>query len=216
MEISTTAFDAPLAPQRVLEIFGRDIKLLCPLRHPVTRSYSLYRHYKRYGLISGTLQEACKKIPQILTSSNYARHLEAWLSVFNRSNIHFVFQENMEADLNSYITDICNILQIPCLLPSSDISKRYNSYAAAPFPLLARTANIGANWLRHRRLYPVINAAKKIGIKRLVLGVERPESGPGAIPPDDRRWLEDRLSGQIESSEKIIGPVPQWHSRFMV
>ncbi|MGB4106709.1 MAG: hypothetical protein WBK55_02805 [Alphaproteobacteria bacterium] len=90
------------------------------------------------------------------------------------------------------------------------MSKKYNSFAAAPFPLLARAANMSADWLRRHRLYPVINAAKKIGIKRLVLGVEKPESGTAAIPLEDRCWLEDRLSGQIEALGKIIGPQPQW------
>lgn len=213
-EISTTAFDARDVPRRVYKIFGRDVKLLCPLRHPVRRSFSLYQHYKRYGLVSGSLQQACAQNPQILTSSYYARHLQEWLSVYDKNDIHFVFQENMEADLAGYVVEICNILQIPCMLPSAEVSRRYNSYAAAPLPALARAANSSATWLRHHKLYPIINAAKKVGLKRLVLGMEKPESGPGSIPEDDRKWLEDRLFGQVEMLEKITGLLPQPHSGF--
>lgn len=212
IEVSTTAFDAPRAPRRVLEIFGRDIKLLCPLRHPVTRPFSLYRHYKRYGLVSGSLQQACGQNPQILSSSFYMRHLQEWLSLYDKNDIHFVFQESMETDLPAYVVEICNILQIPCMLPSAEVSRRYNSYAAAPVPVLARVANSSATWLRRHRFYPIINAAKKVGLKRLVLGIEKPESGPAAIPEDDRKWLEDKLFGQVEILEKITGPLPQWRT----
>lgn len=38
MEISTTSFDHPEAPSRVYKIFGDQITLICPLRHPVERS----------------------------------------------------------------------------------------------------------------------------------------------------------------------------------
>jgi hypothetical protein len=208
-EISTTAFDAPGAAKRVYKIFNSNIRLLCPLRHPVARSYSLYQHYKRYGFVSGTLQQACEQNPQILTSSCYAQHLQEWLSVFNKDDIHFTFQEYMEANLRGYVVEVCNALQIPFVMPSTEISRRYNSSAEAPIPVIARTAHSSAVWLRRHRLYPVINAAKKMGLRKLMLGVEKNESGC-SIPVDDRKWLEDRLFGQIECLEKITGPLPQW------
>lgn len=210
-EISTTVFDTPGAAKRVYNIFGHDIRLLCPLRHPITRSYSLYCHYKRYGLVVGTLQQACAQNPQILTSSYYARHLQKWLSVYDKKNIHFVFQEDMESSLAAYVTAICNALQIPCKLPCTETSRRYNSSAEAPIPVIAQTAHKSAAWLRRYRLYPVINAAKKIGLRQLIFGTEKNESGC-SIPADDRKWLEDRLFGQAEILEKITGPLPQWHS----
>ena len=38
MEITATAFDHPQAPQRIYDTFGKNIRLICPLRHPVIRS----------------------------------------------------------------------------------------------------------------------------------------------------------------------------------
>jgi hypothetical protein len=211
MEISTTSFDAAGAPRRLWEIFGRDVRLLCPLRHPMTRSYSLYRHYMRYGLVSGGLKEACQQNPQILSSSYYSRHLEDWLYQFGDKAIHFVFQEDMEDNLGVFVTGVCNALQIPIMLPSRNVSQKYNSMAAAPFPALARAAQKGATWLRRRQLYPVINAAKALGLKPLVFGTEKPDIAI-PIPDNDVNWLNERLSGEIERLERLIGPIPQWNS----
>lgn len=209
MEISTTSFDTAGAARRVRETFGPGIRLLCPLRHPVTRSYSLYQHYKRYGIVSGNLQQACEQNPQILSSSYYARHLEEWLDQFDINAIHFVFQEDMENDLAAFVTAVCNALQVPVMLPTAETSRRYNSAAAAPIPVLARAAHHGASWLRRYQLYPVINAAKSLGFKHAILGVEKPDT-QNPIPAEDRAWLEDRLFGQAERIEKIIGPVAAW------
>lgn len=209
MEISTTAFDHPDAANRVFDNFGNDIRLLCPLRHPVTRSYSLYLHYMRYGMIAGTLRQACAENPQILTSSHYAAHIEKWLNLFGPSKIYFLFQEQMEFDLNHYVATLCNALQIPCLLPGNKTRSRFNTRSAAPIPGLARTVHDGAQILRRYKLYPLINAAKKIGLKDFIFGAETCEKND-FIPADDRKWLEDQLMGQVQSLEKIIGPVTWW------
>jgi hypothetical protein len=209
MEVSTTSFDHPDAPKRVFENFGQNIRLLCPLRHPVTRSYSLYLHYKRYGMVTGTLQEACIQNPQILTSSHYAIHIEKWIAQFGLNKIHFLFQEQMDMDLNYYVATLCDALHIPCILPATETRTRFNSRAAAPLPGLARAAHDSAQILRRYKLYPLINAAKKIGLKNFVFGMENQIENT-SIPADARDWLENQLSGQAGALEEIIGPVSCW------
>ncbi len=209
-EIATTSFDMPAVPRRVRDFTGENVRLLCPLRHPITRSYSLYQHYKRFGLVTGTLQESCAQNPHILSSSRYATHLAAWFSVFDKNNFHFIFQEDLETNMQKFVTDLCNALQIPLMMPSAHVQGRYNPCATSPIPALAKSAYDSANWLRRHRMYPVINAAKKLGLKRLILGTERPDIQRQSIPEDDRKWLEDRLFGQVEAMEKITGPLQQW------
>src|SRR5262245_58826198 len=50
MELTTTAFDNPDAPDHVHTLFGTDVKLICPLRNPVERSKAIYADYIKYGL----------------------------------------------------------------------------------------------------------------------------------------------------------------------
>lgn len=112
MELTTTAFDHPQAPARVLELLGRDVKLFCPLRHPVQRAEAVYRQYLRYGIVKGDIEEACEQAPQILNASRYSVHLQAWLEVFD--HIHFISFESLEVEREKILQTLCDFLALPC------------------------------------------------------------------------------------------------------
>lgn len=173
MEVSTTVFDLPEGAQRVYETFGRAVTLLCPLRHPVARSYSLYLHYKRYGLVSGSLREACAQNPQILTSSDYAVHLARWFDIFGRDAVHILFQEELDQSMDVFVRRLCGILDLPYAGVPRSSAGVYNEARRAPVPVLAKVAQRSADYLRARQLYFVINAAKAAGLKPLVFGGRR-------------------------------------------
>ena len=115
MEITTTAFDHPHAPQRVKELFGGDIKLFCPLRDPVERAVAVYKHYLRYGIVKGDIREACEQAPQILFASRYTDHLENWVREF--SNIHFLSFNGLQDQSDITLRDLCAFLDVPFVIP---------------------------------------------------------------------------------------------------
>jgi hypothetical protein len=207
MEVSTTLFDAPEAARRVHDSVGRDVVLLCPLRHPVMRSYSLYKHYRRYGLVSGDLREACERYPQILESSDYAHHLERRFTLFGEDAVTILFQEDMESSSDAYIHRVCRILDLPYAGISGRMAQRYNEAGRAPVPVLARAAQAGADYLRAQRLYCVINVAKAAGMKPLFFGSEK-SGARQVMSADDFAWLSERLSGAIRRAEGLIGTMP--------
>lgn len=211
-EVSTTAFDAKEAPSRVYELFKQDIKLVCPLRNPIERSYSLYKHYLRYGIVRGTLREACFHVPQIIDSSRYAKHLEYWFDYFPREKILIAFQEELEGDQEKFLKHICNYLDLPYIAPAADIQKRYNVTTASSSKSLAWAAQNAASLLRDHRLHFIVNSAKSMGLKNLVFGEEKAEALPIEMSKEDRMWLEDQLFEQMELLEKMIGPVKAWRS----
>ncbi len=211
MEISTTAFDHPEAPRQVYNLLGPGITMLCPLRHPVIRSYSLYQHFRRYGIFTGSLREAAAEIPQILLSSHYAAHLRRWMEYFEPSKIHVVFQEDLETNQESFVRHICTVLGLDYRPPAPDIARRYNVTTASSNPFIAGTAQGAAQWLRHRKLYGVINLAKAMKLKPLIFGRECPEAGKNDIPPQDYAFLQERLHPEIERLEKLLGrSLPLW------
>lgn len=205
MEISTTSFDHPDAPKRVYETFGKDIKLLCPLRHPVLRSYSLYLHYRRYGLVSGTLQEAYKQDPHILTSSHYATNLKRWMKYYPLEQIHFVYQETLEKNQNIYVRNVCKALDLDFIEPPEEARERYNVTTFSRIGPLAAVAQHAADWFRQRRMYFVINFAKAIGLKPLIFGKEKPDAMRGSIPEKEYQWLAKRLLPEVEKLEQLLG-----------
>lgn len=211
MEISTTSFDHPDAPKRVFETFGKNVKLLCPLRHPILRSYSLYLHYRRYGLVSGTLEEAYAQDPQILSSSFYAKNLKRWMKYYPLENIHFVFQEVLESNQRKYITNVCKILDLPFMEAPEDARERYNVTTFSRIGLLAAAAQHAADWFRQRRLYFVINFAKAIGLKPLIFGKEKPDAMRGSIPDKEYHWLAEKLLPEVKKLEKLLGrEITEW------
>lgn len=214
MEISTTSFDHKDAPRRVYETFGDNIILLCPIRHPITRSYSLYLHYMRYGIVNGTLQEACQQNPQILESSHYARHYKNWQKFFKPKQIKTIFQEDLEADQIKYLKDACKALEINFTMPSEEIMGRFNVTTYSKSGIIAGLAQSASRWLRRHGLYFVIHIGKAIGLRELIFGKEKPDAKHDGIPPEDRAWLEEQLSGEIKALEDLLGhKIPQWNEK---
>ncbi|MCC7305076.1 MAG: hypothetical protein IT558_02330 [Alphaproteobacteria bacterium] len=113
MELTTTIFDNPDAPGRVLDLCGRDIRLLCPLRNPMDRSWSAYADLLRYGLVKGSIREASEEVPQILYASRYAENLERWFEKFGSGPIHVVFTEDLEQNRAVFLKDLCGFLTLP-------------------------------------------------------------------------------------------------------
>lgn len=212
MEVSTTSFDVPDAPRHVHEVFGKDLTMLCPLRHPVARSYSLYLHYKRYGMVSGSLQEAYRENPQIIESSRYTDHLENWYEYYGPEHIHLLFQEELEADFERYVAQVCDVLKLDAVDIPPDVTGRYNATTRAPSELLAKCAQYGADFLRKHNMYSVVNVAKLLGLKSLVFG----SGGEGGLDCldktkiDDLKWLNDQLGHEVEKFEALAGPVQIW------
>lgn len=211
MEITATSFDHPEAPKRVYDIFGKNIRLVCPLRHPVIRSYSLYLHYLRYGIVSGTLEEAVEQVPQILESSYYSQHLKRWFDIFGKENITILYQEELEKDQQGFVRHLCEGLGIHHVPPSEEVQGRYNITTFSKFGPLALAAQKLSDFLRYYKLYFIINFAKSIGIKKLIFGKERPDAQKENIPPDDLIWLNNKLEKEIEKFEELAGhSVPFW------
>jgi hypothetical protein len=130
-EVATTVFDHDLAPRRVYDTFNDNgVRLLCLLRHPVRQSYSLYRHFLAYGLVRGTLREACFHMPSIIGSSFYARHLGRWMEVFGRNRVHLLFQEQLEQSPERYADALCLALGIEPHRPGKSLLRASPNVAA--------------------------------------------------------------------------------------
>lgn len=211
MEVSATYFDTPEAPERVKETLGEDLRFICPLREPIARSYSLYKHYLRYGIVSGSLEEAIRQKPQIVESSCYADHLKRWCDVFGRERITLLFQEELESDPDSFVAHLCAGLDITFKPVPDSMQKRINQMTQAPSRRLASAAQNTADFFRDRGVYWPMNAAKALGLKKFVFGKEGGERQGVAMAEADRRCLSHYLGEEKRKLEDLIGkPVELW------
>ena len=217
MEVSATYFDCAEAPGRVYETLGPEIKMICPLRDPVKRSYSLYKHYLRYGIVNGDLKQAVEQKPQIIESSRYADHLDRWFYYFDRQNIKILLQEILENDPDRFVNQLCDGLDIPTITPDDTLLKRVNPTTQNRNAMLASIAQNSADWLRERRIYWPVNMARRVGLKSLIFGREdvsaksSPKSSPKSsdktkdMPEEDHKYLHSLLSGEVKKLENLLG-----------
>lgn len=120
IELTTTAFDHPQAPERAAELLGRDTKIFCLLRDPVERSYAVYRQYLNYSIVKGDIEKACEQAPQILYSSRYTDHIRNWLEYFE--NIYFLSYEQLENNATRTLQDLCKYLELTYEKPRRNFS----------------------------------------------------------------------------------------------
>lgn len=212
VEIAATYFDNELAPERVKDCFGDNIRLICPLRDPLTRSFSLYQHYVRYGIVRGDLAQAIEQKPQIIESSRYAAHLKRWYDVFGADKITLLFQEDLEEKPQEFLHDLCDALGLDYQdIPASELTRRVNPTTQSRNNFLASMAQNGADFLRRHRLYWPINLAKSIGLKRFIFGKENPQRQEKYMAPEDLHILLSHLGDEHEKLEALIGrPIKAW------
>lgn len=162
MELTTTAFDNPDAPSHVHKLLGSDVRLICPLRHPVDRTKAVYADYIKYGLIRGGIEEAVENSPQLLFSSRYAEHLDRWFIQFDRKNIHLLYYEVLEHNPNRFAQELCQALNIPFLPPRNEgwMAKAKRLFQKPSLPEMSQADEL---WLRNRLLPEITRLEKLIG-----------------------------------------------------
>ncbi len=203
VEVAPTYFHDPLAPKRVRRDLG-DIALICTLRDPVERMYSLYLHMRRYGMTRLPLRAAVAKHPELLCSSRYATNLARWFSIFGQDKMLVLYLDTLRDNPHQYVRNICNRLQIPFVKPDCSLQGKINGSALPRSPTLARAADLAAQRFRSLGLYGVIELAKRFHLKDAFFGKPDGSRLP-SLGSADRLWLKEHLQNEIESTEHLLG-----------
>lgn len=194
IEMAPTLFSRSEAPERVRAVLG-DPLIVVGLRHPVERAISHYAHYLRYGIVQAVPAAAMRNRPEIVEASRYSQYLPLWQQRF--SAVHLIDYTVLQADPLAYgalVTDVAEIPPTP--VPKALAERRVNGGIDHPGGSVAGWVTRGADLLRRRRLYPIVEAAKRLGLKSLIYGVE------------DRRTDDTRDSrsanGAHRAAEKVL------------
>jgi len=202
IEVASTYFHSIEAPQRVWRDLG-PIPLICTLRHPATRAFSLYQHLQRYGAKTRSFREAVVEEPLLRESIPYARNLRRWVDVFGRERILVMFLETLAEDPDRYARQLCDHLALPFHAVAPALRRPVNAAAMPRNRRLASGANAVANLARSLGLYALVNAAKKAGLKDLFFG--RPDAAElPQLTDDDRQWFLATVKTEIEDLEGLL------------
>jgi hypothetical protein len=113
-------------PERALAGLGRDLRLVVLLREPVARAVSAFHHH---------LQVPGRLDPDLPFTENvrrwgiahmgfYAAHLERWLEVFPREQVHVRLFEELIADPQPGLDAICDHVGVGALPLPDDVLQR--------------------------------------------------------------------------------------------
>jgi hypothetical protein len=202
-EVAPTYFASPEARERIASTFP-EAKIVCIFRNPVERVLSLYRLKRAYGMISWGLEEAITRDPELMESSKYATHLEAWQRVLGKNQVLPTVYDDLRDQPQPYIDALVDFIGVPRFTLSSSQIKHVHSSEVMTHPrnyYWTKSANAIADWCKARQLDRVVVAVKRSPLLRIFLG-----GGPAFadLSPDTARKLSELFRPEVERLEKIL------------
>ena len=201
VEVAPSYFHSAEARERIhRHIPG--CRIICILRCPVERAYSLYRLLRFYGQTDLSFEEAFQDIPLIKDSSRYATHLSAWQQKFGRKQILVFFFDDLKRDPRQYLQEIGNVINLPNLQLNDDILKKPEKETLSRNTWLAPLATKFGLFLRARQRYGIINFATRLGLRKFFF------EGGGDLPPlapETKLKLRAYFQPEVERLEELLG-----------
>jgi hypothetical protein len=202
-EIAPTYFASPEARERIARLIPH-AKVICTFRNPVDRVLSLYRLKRAYGLIPWTLADALTRDPELLESSRYADHLQAWQKTLGHNQVLVTFYDDMERDPQSYLDTLTTFIGLPRIPLNQSHARRVLASEGMTEPrnyFLTRRAALLADWARAQGLDTLAAKAKQLGILKLFVGGGPPVP---ALSPTERHHLQNLFLPEIEKLERLL------------
>jgi Sulfotransferase domain len=206
-DVTPTYLAHPLAPQRMHAVLP-DAALIVSLRNPIDRARSKYLHMWRKGDVSSHagFWEACARAPEILDDGEYFRCLRQWRQLFPPEQLHLLVLDDAAADPFAFLRSIYEILGVDRSFRAPKTTERTNEHQTPRSMLAARLAFRTGRSLHASGLHPVVDLAKRLGAKRLVLRERRDETRePPPLTEADRARLIQHYHGDVSALSQLIG-----------
>lgn len=199
-EISPQYLYCEECPGRIAAIVP-DAKLLLMIRHPVDRAYSHYGFTVQRGNYRGSFEEFVASRPNALEWGFYSRWAKRYLHHFDRSRVLALVFENVFTHREETTKRVANFLEISeSGFPGDGFDRKVNPSSVPRFQSVSGYAVKAGRRLRKRRLEPLVDVARKVGIQRLI-------SGGGQLPSIDRHLrtqLSERYRDEFSELEECL------------
>ena len=203
-EIAPTYFASPQACARVASSLPNS-RLIIIFRNPIQRLISLYRLKRAYGLHAWDFDTALERDPELLASSLYATHLRTWQSYFAPEQISIHFFEDLIADPQAFLDNICAFTLIPPFQLNEFERGKVFSAAKMTEPRMyaaTRAAQSVADWCKARRLDRVVHRLRNSRVFNLLVGGGNPLP---PIPCESLARVHEQLLPETEELERLTG-----------
>jgi hypothetical protein len=203
-EVAPTYFHSGLVRDRIKRL-APNARVVCTLRDPVDRLYSLYRYKRSRASFRWSFEQAVIRDREMVESSHYVKHLTAWTEAFGPSNVLVILYDDINREPQACIDRICEFIGVrPFVLDKTQLSRvNASDQVAAPRSyLLARAMVIAGTAFGAIGSTTAFRLAKRSGVKRLLIG------NGAELPPLDSAFaaeLRSRLTPEVARLEEIIG-----------
>ena len=194
----------PAAPGRIHQVLP-DVRFIFALREPVARAVSHYWWRVHTNAETRSLDEVLASDDNYpVECGRYHTYIRRFLALFPMSHMHFVFTDDMAADLDGVIRAAAEFVgagadAAPDLAPTPSNQARAPRSPAAG-KLLSRAS---ASPLKHLAPARVRSLASRT-VGSLAQANTRPFRPP-PLTPDQQRALRDAFGPEVEGLEGLIG-----------
>lgn len=171
-EACPTYFYSEQARNRIAELVP-DMKIICTLRDPVERVFSLYRIKRAYGATLPNLDEALLRDPELMESSRYVFHLSQWQALFGKKNVLIAIYDDLARDPQAYLDKIVDFIGMPRFYLKGGQTLRINASENAADPMSfrwTRFSSVVADWLKEHGFGALVTAVKRSVLLGLFVG----------------------------------------------
>jgi hypothetical protein len=203
-EISPTYFRWNTARERIFRDLG-SCKIICTLREPVSRAYSQYRQLHTLGMARGSFETELMSNDKLFEFTRYGFHLRAWYERFGPERVGVFLYDDLKADEQGFVDDVCRFIGVPPLPLTPEISRfldRNEVTRGSRNQLLAYNGRRLMYWLQQHHAYRLSQGLERLGLWRYCFG--RGESFPALDATVEAR-LRKRLLPEVEAVERLIG-----------
>jgi hypothetical protein len=199
-ELGPTYFESPQALERIRQ-HNPEARILITVRNPIARSFSSFAHEYSKGRAPEDFFQAIKQQPRIVNSGRYANLAPQWEAAFGCERVFYLVQEDIEADPQEQINTICRFLDVEPMKLPEELQERHGQGTVPRIRWLAAAASRTASTLRSAGLHRIVEAGKRLGLKRVYSGGDQSTISMTrpifdyllAEHEPDIAWLESRL-----------------------
>jgi hypothetical protein len=227
-EITTSYLYWEGAAERVANTLP-DVRLVVSLRNPMDQVYSHYWHLRRQNFHQDehprpeSFEKALEMYPEkLLRPARYAEHLERWLSLFDREQLHLIFYDDIQSAPERVLGDLYAFLGVdPSVRPPAlqADGKSVRRGTSPQGPLLERiytTLYDGMTRYVYQPVKQAVGPARAERLKNTLRVREALESifrteGYPAMADDTRAQLRAHFADDIARLEQLTGrDLPHW------
>jgi hypothetical protein len=205
-DITPTYLACPEAAQRIHEVIP-EATLIVSIRNPVSRAWSKYLHAWRKGDIPATtsFRAACEIAPEIIGDGQTFRCLGAWRKLFRNDQIHLMILDDAKEKPLEYIQEIFRTIGVDDEFVPEKVNGRTNTHSSPRSMWLAKIAFRFSRLLHKNRLHFLVQSAKRIGLRNLVLKGSADKSKDPVFEDQDKEWTKEQFFADAEQLSELLG-----------